>query len=129
MVYTIQDDTDTTTLPNIQSDKVKSSSGIQPIPLPESESNEALLIPLLGPLTTITISGVATGSVSTLQTFIAKLEKWITDGGKLSVANVTYVSTLNGTFSVRVSGGDWSWDKGNPNILPYFLEMFEGTFT
>ncbi len=129
MVYTIQDDVDTTTLPNIQSDKLKSSNGLTPIPLPDSDASEAILIPILGPLTNLTVNGIATGSVSTLQTFITKMKKWIADGGKISKDNVTYVTTLNGTFSVRVVNGDWSWDKGNPNILPYFLEMVQGTFT
>ncbi len=129
MVYTIQDDTDTTTLPNIQSDKIKDNNGLTPLPLPDSDASNAILIPIFGPLTNLTVNGIATGNESTLQTFSAKVRKWVADGGKISVDNVTYVSTLRGTFSVRVIDGDSSWDRGNPNILPYFLQMVQGTFT
>lgn len=129
MVYTIQDDVDTTTLPNIQNDGLKTGSGLQPIALPDSDASEAILIPILGPLTNLNVRGLATGSLSTLQTFTAKMIKWVEDGGKISKPNITYVTTLNGSFSARVINGDWSWDKGNPNTLPYFLEIVQGTFT
>jgi len=129
MVYTIQDDTDTTTLPNIQSDGANPSSGLAPIALPETDASGALLIPTTGPVNRLIVSGMATGSLATLQTFIAKMNKWVADGGKLSKANVTYVTTLNGTFSVRVLSGNWNWIKGNPNALVYNLAMIEGTFT
>lgn len=129
MVYTIQDDTDTTTLPKIQSDGSSGSNGLIPLTLPESDPDEALLIPTTGASESFAISGIKTGNEAALTTFIAKLKKWVADGAKLSKANLTYVSTLDGTtLSVRAINWSKSWIAGKPNKMPYTLDLVRGSF-
>ncbi len=129
MVYTITDDTDTTTLPNIQSDGSSGTNGLIPLTLPESDPDTALLIPTTGASESFSITGVKTGNEAALTTFIAKMKKWVADGAKLSKANLTYVSTLDGTtLSVRAINWNKSWNAGNPNTMPYTLELVRGEF-
>lgn len=129
MVYQITDDTDTTSLGDVQTDGSDESNGLIPITLPESESSEALLIPTTGPSLRFNISGIITGSVSTLRTFIAKARKWVSDGGSIGKANVTYNSDLDGTgFSVRIVSFNKSWSAGKPRILNYTLGLVQGSF-
>lgn len=130
MAYTITDDTDTTDLGNVQTDGSNSSNGLLPITLPDSGSDTALLIPTTGPEQRFTLSSIKTGSTATLTTFIAKLQKWIDDGGKLSKSNLTYNSELDGSsLSVRAIGYAKSWVAGKPRVLNYSLELVRGTFT
>ena len=128
MVYQIIDDVDTTSLGNVSSDGSSQSNGLLPITLPESDSSEALLIPTTGPSLRFNISAIITGDVSTLRTFIAKANKWVSDGGKLSKDNVTYNSDLDGSnFSVRAISFSKNWNAGNPRILNYNLELVQGS--
>lgn len=128
-MYTITDDTDTTDLGNVQTDGSDESNGLIPITLPESESSEALLIPTTGPSLRFNISGIITGDVSTLRTFIAKARKWISDGGSLSKENLTYNSDLDGSgFSVRAVSFNKNWNAGKPRILTYNLGLVQGSF-
>lgn len=130
MAYTIQDDQDTTDLGHTQSDGSDESNGLIPITLPESGSDEALLIPTTGPSLKFNLSMIKTGDVSTLRTFIAKARKWIEDGGSLGKANLTYNSDLDGSgFSVRATRFNKNWTAGNPRILSYNLELVQGSFS
>ena len=130
MAYTITDDTDTTDLGRVQNDNSDETNGLIPITLPESDASEALLIPTTGPSARWNLNSTITGDVSTLRTFIAKARKWVGDGGKLSKANLTYNSDLDGTgFSVRATGFTKGWRAGNPRILNYTLTLVQGTFT
>lgn len=116
-------------MPKVQSDDSDSSNGLLPLTLPETDSDGALLIPTTGPEQKFTITGLKTGTEAELKTFIDKLKKWVNDGGKLSKANLTYVSTLDGvTLSVRATRQSKSWAAGNPRILNYSLELVQGTF-
>lgn len=129
MVYSIQDDVDTTTLPNIQSDGSSGSNGLVPLTLPESDPSTALLIPTTGASESFTISGIKTGNEAALSTFIAKIKKWVADGAKLSKSNLTYVSTLDGTsLSVRAINWSKDWAAGKPNKMPYTIDLVRGTF-
>ena len=120
---------DLTDLGNIQTDGSTESNGLIPITLPESESSEALLIPTTGPSMRWSLNSIITGDVSTLRTFIAKARKWVSDGGSLAKANVTYNSDLDGSsFSVRVTGFNKNWNAGNPRILTYTLDLVQGSF-
>ena len=128
MAYTITDDVDTTSLGIVQRETLSGGSGAVPIPLPDQDPSDAILIPTQGATTAIFLSGKKTGDLATLQTFIAKLLKWKNDGGKLSSDNISYTSTLNGTFSMRVANESHDWVGGNPRTLVYSLELVEGTF-
>jgi hypothetical protein len=128
-MYTITDDTDTTDLGDVQTDGSDESNGLIPITLPESDSSEALLIPTTGPSMRWSLRSIITGDISTLRTFIAKARKWVSDGGSLGKANLTYNSDLDGTgFSIRVTGFNKNWNAGNPRILNYNLELVQGSF-
>ena len=130
MAFQIIDDVDTTTLPNVQEDGGGASNGLIPITLPETDADGALLIPTTGPEQKFNISGTKTGTENELSIFIAKLKKWVNDGGKLSKANLTYVSTLDGaSLSIRATNYNKRWGAGKPRILHYSLELIEGSFT
>ena len=129
MAYEIVDDTDTTSLGDVQSDGSDESNGLIPITLPESDSSEALLIPTTGPSLRFNISAIITGEVATLRTFIAKARKWVEDGGSLGKDNITYNSDLDGSgFSVRAVSFNKSWSAGKPRILNYNLGLVQGSF-
>jgi hypothetical protein len=130
MAYTITDDADTTDLGSIQTDGSDENNGLIPITLPESNSEDALLIPTTGPQLYFKISGIKTGNISTLQAFISKLSKWVSDGGKLSKSNIIYNSELDGTgLSVRAVRYSKSWVSGDPNKLGYTLDLVRGSFS
>lgn len=113
----------------MQSDTSDSSNGLIPITLPGSDTAGALLIPTTGASRVFSISGLKTGTEAEITTFIAKLQKWVNDGGDFNVNNLVYVSTLDGTtLSVRALKYNKSWVAGNPRILNYNLELSEGTF-
>jgi len=129
MAYTILDDTDTTNLGSVQSESSSKGGTATQIPLPDTDSSGALLIPLFGPIRKFNPTLIKTGTVGELQTFIAKLDKWVLDGNSLSKANITYNSDLEAaTVSGRVLSYRKQWDAGNPTILRYTLEIVEGTF-
>ena len=126
--YNITDDVDTTDLGIVIRETLSGGSGATPIPLPDQDPSDALLIPTQGATNSISLSGKIVGDLATLQAFIVKLQKWKADGGKLSSDNITYVSALNGSFSVRVANESHDWNGGNPRTLFYSLELVEGTF-
>ena len=112
-----------------QSDSSDNGNGLVPIALPESGTDDALLIPTTGPSLRFSLSMIKTGDVSTLRTFIAKANKWVEDGGSLGKDNLTYNSDLYGTgFSVRAVRFNKTWNAGNPRILNYNLELVQGSF-
>lgn len=125
MAYTL----DGTDLGRVNEDAGDSSAGLTPIALPDQDAADTFLVPTTGPVTKFNISGVKSGSLSDLQTFAGKLQEWSAKGGKLSESNLTYVSTLNGTFSVRVLRVNWKWVGGSPNMISYTMELIQGTFT
>lgn len=127
--YTIQDDVDTVNLGRVQSDSSSKSGTTTQLPLPETDSSGALLIPLLGPIRKFNPTLKKTGTLSELKTFIAKLDKWVLDGHSLSKANITYNSDLeNATVSGRVMNYQKTWNAGKPTILNYSIEIVEGIF-
>lgn len=117
-------------LGQLQEEKARLDSGVTPMPLPDSESTGTVLMPVMGPVRYINVSGVKGGTFADAQTFIGYLESWITAGGKVSEPNVTFVGELNpGPYSVRVISGGWSATSDEPYMVYYNLEMVEGTFT
>ena len=126
--YTIQDDTNTTNLGRIQTDGSDGSNGLVPITLPEQDASGALLIPTTGPSESFRLDGIFSGSEGEITTFIAKLRKWVADGSKLSKANITYTSPLDGAVSVRAINWSKRWIKGDPNKIGYTLALSLGTF-
>ena len=126
--YTMTDEVDTTILPNIQRENESGGSGATPIPLPDQDPSEALLIPTQGATSAYSIAGRFIGTIPEIATFVAKIKKWKADGGKLSTDNLTYVSPIDGTASVRVANEAHDWNAGNPRTCFYSLELVEGTF-
>ena len=118
-----------TDLGKVQNDTSDESNGLIPITLPESGSDEALLIPTTGSSLSFDLSSKITGDVSTLRTFITKARKWVSDGGKLSKDNITYNSDLDGSgFSVRATRFNKNWVAAKPRILNYTLTFVQGSF-
>lgn len=105
-------------------------SGITPMPLPDAESSETVLMPIMGPVLYITIAGKKGGTFADALSFIDQLKTWVTEGGKVSESNVVFVGDLNpGPYSVRCINGGWSTNAEEPNMVYYNLEMIQGTFT
>ena len=113
----------------MQVDGGGASNGLLAITLPETSADGALLIPTTGPEQKFNINGTKTGSENELSIFIAKLKKWVDDGGKFSKANLTYVSTLDGvSLSVRATNYTKNWGAGKLRILNYTLVLVQVSF-
>lgn len=87
-------------LGKLQQEKIKKDSGVVPMPLPDSESAETVLMPVTGPVTYINITGKKGGSFSDARTFISYLNDWITRGGQVTESNVTFIGDLNPSATV-----------------------------
>jgi len=93
-------------------------------PLPTSDSDKSILLDLFGVSRVISITGIFTGTLAQLNTFITVIET-LADG---SQTGVTFVSSLS-TFTskkVFVKNFNWSFIKATPNKINYSLELIEG---
>ncbi len=126
---TITDNINTTILEKVQSERIKKDSGVTPLPVPDQDSSEVVLSPLTGPIAYFTIKGNVTGTLTEAQTFINKLNYWVTIGGKLSTENVSFIGDVNpGPFSVRVIAADWEVSTDGPYVVKYNIQMIQGKF-
>ena len=124
---TIQDEVNTTTLVDVQQESVKMDSGVAPMPLIEGDSNQAVLTPIIGAVKYVNIKGLSGGTFASAQAFIAKLEKWVQNGGKSSKPTLIYTGDLNTTpINCRAITGDWQVSADEPFIVYYSLQLVEG---
>jgi len=92
--------------------------------MPYADSDEALLMDLLGTSRTITITGYKTGAVAALRTFITNIEA-IQNGTQSGSTFVSSWTNVNKTVVIQ----DFTHDKGeaDENKVNYSLILVEGT--
>jgi len=110
-------------LGEVQSESQVKSTGLFNMPLPLSDSDEALLMDIFGTTRTITVSGVKTGAVAALRTFVTDIEE-IMDGDQASSDFVS--SWTNVTKKVLIQ--DFTHDKiaGEETSISYTITLIEG---
>ena len=111
-------------LGRIQSETQTKSSEMFNFPVPVADSNESIVLDLFGVSRRISVTGIITGNLAQLNTFITDIEtiKNGTQGGE------TFVSSLT-TFpnkTVYIKNFDWTYSRGSPNKIDYTLELLEG---
>jgi len=110
-------------LGNVSSEVSTKSSGLFNMPMPFSDSDEALLMDLMGTSRTITISGVFNGTVSELRTFVTDIEGLQT-GEQTNLVFVSSWTNVNKDVLIQ----DFTHDKaeGNESSVNYNLTLIEG---
>lgn len=124
---TIQDEVDTTDLGDVQQEAAKMDSGVAPMPIIEGDSDQAVLTPMIGAVKYVTIKGKKGGTFASAQAFIAKIEKWVQDGGKSSKPTLIFTGDLNTTpINCRAVTGDWTTNADEPYVVYYSIQLVEG---
>jgi len=94
-------------------------------PLPLSDSNEALLLDLMGTSRTITVEGYKISTTkATLTTFVTTIET-LQNGEQSGVTYVGDFITTNKT--VQVQTFTWDWVEADVNRIKYTLTLLQGT--
>ncbi len=111
-------------LGNVKSENNTKSGGIFNQPMPFSDSDEALLMDLLGTSRTITLTGTKTGVVADLRTFITDIEG-LMDG---SQASLTFVSSwTNVNKSVLIQDFTHEKAEADESKVNYTITLIEGS--
>ena len=93
-------------------------------PMPYSDSDETLLMDLMGVTRTITVEGVKTGTLSELRTFINNIEN-LQNG---SQSGMTFVSSWTGSSkTVLIQEFSHTKMEADENKIEYTLVLMEGT--
>lgn len=100
------------------------TSGLFNQPLPYSDSNEAIIMDLLGTTRTITVNGFKTGTLTELRTFIGNIEG-IQNGKQPSVTFVS--SIITASKQVLIKEFSWDWVEADVQRLTYSLTLIEGS--
>ena len=95
------------------------------IAIPEGQTEDVEVLPTTGAVRIISVTGTFKGVIGSLQSFVAQLHTWVQSFGKTATAPITYSSDLLGSISVKVQGGSWFWDAGNPNSVNYELRLIQ----
>lgn len=111
-------------LGTVTSEESMKSSNLFNTPLPFSDSSEALIMDLMGTSRTITLTGVKTGAVADLRTFVNNIEA-VQNGAQ---TGYTFVSSWTGASkTVLIQDFTHSKSYGNESEVSYTLVMIEGT--
>ena len=111
-------------LGTIKSESSTKSSNLFNMPMPFSDSDEALIMDLMGVSRTITISGSKTGVIADLRTFITDIEG-LQDGDQSALTFVSSWTNVNKTVLIQ----DFTHDKINADEskVDYNLVLIEGS--
>jgi len=114
----------TKSLGNVSSEVSAKNSGLFNWPMPFEDSDEAVLMDLMGTSRTITISGVFTGTVSELRTFISDIEG-LQNGNQ---AGLTFVSSWKDYSATKFLIQDFTNTKiqADESKVEYNLVIVEG---
>jgi hypothetical protein len=99
------------------------------ISVPDGSSVDVEIIPILGNTRNVIIQGIYKGLIDELKTFVAQLHTWVENFGKINTKAISYASDLLGTIDVKVLGGSWGWEAGNPNSINYELKLAQAKKT
>ena len=111
-------------LGDVSSESSTKTSNLFNTPLPFSDSDASLIMDLMGTSRTITISGVKTGTVAELRTFITDIEG-LQNGEQSSLTFVSSWTNVNKNVLIQ----DFTHDKSSAdeNRVSYTLTLLEGT--
>ena len=111
-------------LGDVSSESSTKSSNLFNQPIPFSDSDASLIMDLMGTSRTITLSGVKTGTVAQLRTFVTDIEGLQTG----AQASLTFVSSwTNVSKSVLIQEFTHEKSEGSENKVNYTLTLIEGT--
>lgn len=111
-------------LGDVSSENSTKTSNLFNTPLPFSDSDASLIMDLMGTSRTITISGVKTGTVAQLRTFITDIEG-LQNGEQSSLTFVSSWTNVDKNVLIQ----DFTHDKtgADENRVSYTLTLLEGT--
>ena len=125
------------TLYDVQSEDVSKTSGIIEFPMPTMDSDDKIIMDLMGASRTITVEGiVTTGDVPEIYKYARDIvglqgttgsNNTLISGAQGSAyGQFTYQSyTVSNAISVVVSEASISSEKGNPEMKKYNITMLE----
>ena len=111
-------------LGTVKSENSTKSSNLFNQPIPFSDSDAALIMDLMGTSRIITVTGVKTGTIAQLRTFITDIEA-LQNGSQSGLTFVSSWTNVNKTVLIQ----DFTHDKGeaDENKVNYTLSLLEGT--
>jgi hypothetical protein len=111
-------------LGTVTSERSSKSSNLFQQALPRSDSDDAILLDLLGNVRTIIIEGYKTGVVADLRTFIQNIEA-LQNGAQ---DGMTFVSSwTNSNKTVLIDSFEHSKSEADESRVTYSLTLIEGT--
>lgn len=114
------------TLVNITNESSTKDAGLFQMPMPASDSDDAIQLDIFGASRTITIDGTfVDGTVSkTVVQFIAELDGLVNG----SQSSVQYDSDTSGThYHCLVQSVTWKRKEGETNVIDYTINLTEGS--
>ena len=108
----------------VQNESQTKSSGLFNQPLPLSDSDEALLLDIFGTTKVITVTGIKTGEVADLRTFVTDIEG-LMNGDQASLVFIS--SWTNVPKNVLIQDFTHDKVKGGESEISYTLILNEGT--
>ena len=111
-------------LGDVTSESSTKSSNLFNQPIPFSDSDASLIMDLMGTSRTITVTGVKTGTVAQMRTFITDIEG-LQNGSQSSLTFVSSWTNVNKNVLIQ----DFTHDKANADEskVNYTLTLLEGT--
>ena len=110
-------------LGDVQSERHSKSAQLFQMPLPGSNSSDALLLDIMGVMRTISTESVLKDTVANIKTFITTMENTIA-GTQTGIVFTSSIRT--GTLNVLIDNFEWNYSAGEPTILRFTLNMIEG---
>ena len=111
-------------LGDVSSESSTKSSNLFNQPIPFSDSDASLIMDLMGTSRTITVTGVKTGTVAQLRTFITDIEG-LQNGAQASLTFVSSWTNVNKNVLIQEFTHDKS--ESDENKVHYTLVLLEGT--
>lgn len=110
-------------LGDISSESSTKSSNLFNQPIPFSDSDKSLIMDLMGTSRTITITGVKTGTISEMRTFVTDIEG-LQNGEQSSLTFESSWTNVNKNVLIQ----DFTHDKigADENKIGYTLVLLEG---
>jgi len=124
----IKDDT-TYGSPQIQNMKVDKESQTWEILIPTENSNATVVIDLMGTKKTLIISGITTGTVTQIDSFINALEGFMNSQQYiLAASGLTFVSDrpAGTSMTMILKSFSWEYNAGIVNKLEWSLSLIQG---
>ena len=121
MTYSL---TGMTSLGSIKNEESGKDAQLFQMPMPVSDSSDAILLDLFGASRTISISGIYAGTTAEIVTFIGQLDALVNG----SQTGRTYVSDKSGgTYKVYIQKVSWKAEEAGMNKVEYSIEMIQGS--